>query len=141
MRLIRPILWDRIVSAASPRVTSGDAADGQVEAFDRAMFSQCFEGILRTCRGEPAAWLLERRYAYLIKTHEQDERECLRTFQNVQEFFGAGIHFFLLRLSLIFVSISFTLSWMSWYSMICFVEYMKKMSTLVEEVIRCFCVL
>ena len=84
MRLIRPILWDRIVSAASPRVTSGDAADGQVEAFDRAMFSQCFEGILRTCRGEPAAWLLERRYAYLIETDQEDKRSDRNLLQYSQ---------------------------------------------------------
>ena len=60
---------------ASPRMASQYSADAQVKSFERPMFPECFKCILRTCRGETAARLLERRDADLIESDQHDERE------------------------------------------------------------------
>lgn len=39
------------------------------------MFAECFESILRACRREAAAWLLERGKTDLIESYQDNERE------------------------------------------------------------------
>ena len=48
-------------------------ADSQIKTLDRTVFAECLKGILGTCGGEAAAWRLERRYAYLIESYQEDE--------------------------------------------------------------------
>jgi hypothetical protein len=55
-------------------MTSEQTSYCKVKAFERAMFPECLKGILRAGRGESAAWLLERRYAYLIEPYQENER-------------------------------------------------------------------
>lgn len=54
-------------------MTAEDSPYGQVKAFERAMLPERFKCVLRTCGGESAARLLERRDAYLIESDQQDE--------------------------------------------------------------------
>lgn len=49
-----------IISASAPGMTAEDAADGEVEAFDGAVFAKGLESVLGAGRREAAAGLLER---------------------------------------------------------------------------------
>ncbi len=51
-----------------------DSSYCQVKAFERAMLPESLKCVLRTCGGESAARLLERRDAYLVESDQQDER-------------------------------------------------------------------
>lgn len=44
----------RVVAVAAPRVATEQTAYGKPQAFERAMLSECLEGILGTGRGEAA---------------------------------------------------------------------------------------
>ncbi len=50
-----------------------DAAEGEVEAFEGAVFAEGLEGVLGAGRGEAAAWGLERGDADLIEAYQEDE--------------------------------------------------------------------
>ena len=62
---------------ASPWVTSEQAADSKVEAFEWSVFSECLKCVLRTSGGKAAARLLEWREADLIESDKKDEwKDC-----------------------------------------------------------------
>lgn len=48
------ILWYRIITVASPRMTAENAAHRKIQPLEWAMLPECFEGILRAGRSEPA---------------------------------------------------------------------------------------
>ncbi len=50
-----------------------DSAEGKVEAFERAVLAESFEGVLRASGGEAAAWGLERGDADLVEAYQEDE--------------------------------------------------------------------
>ncbi len=75
--------WYGVVSASAPGVASQDAADSKVESFEGAVFAEGFEGVLGACRGEAAAWLLERRETYLIESYQEDEGGDCRLLDDV----------------------------------------------------------
>ena len=60
---------------SSPWVASEQTTDSQIEALERAMFSECLKCILRTGGGKAAARLLEWREADLVESDKKDERE------------------------------------------------------------------
>ena len=66
-------LWNRVVPVSSPRMAAEYSADCQIKALDGTVFAECLKGILGTCRGETAAWGLERRNAYLIESYQENE--------------------------------------------------------------------
>ena len=63
-----------VVAAASPGVTAQYAPDGQVQAFQRAVFLDGFDGILRTGGGETAGRRKHGRNEPLVKADGQNEQ-------------------------------------------------------------------
>ena len=74
-------LWHRVVSMSSPWVTAENSSGRQVESFEWSVLFECLKCILRACRSEPAARLLERRDADLIESDQNDEGEYSRLFK------------------------------------------------------------
>ncbi len=70
----------RVIAAAAPGMATQESADGEVEAFEGAVFAEGFEGVLGTGRGEAAAGLLERGDADLVETYQEDEGRCRSLF-------------------------------------------------------------
>ena len=70
-----------------------DSSYSQVKAFERAMLPESLKCILRTCGGESAARLLERRDAYLIESYQEDERGNRCLFDGDQDFIQQILHF------------------------------------------------
>lgn len=68
-------LWDRVVSMASPRVATENPPDGEIKSLENAVFPECLQRILRACRSETACCRGERRYAQLIESDHEYERE------------------------------------------------------------------
>lgn len=65
-----------VVAVAAPGVTAEDAADSQVKAFERAVFTESLKGILRAGRSKPACrTAFQRRQANLIEPDKKDKRE------------------------------------------------------------------
>ena len=60
---------------SAPRMAAQDAPYGKIETLEGTVFTECFEGILGTCRGKPACGWLKRGYAHLIEPDEQNERK------------------------------------------------------------------
>ena len=60
---------------AAPWMASEDSLCRKVETFQNTVLSECFESILRACRGESACGRGERRDAHLIETDQDNERE------------------------------------------------------------------
>ena len=79
-------LRDWVISVAAPWMTSQNSSHGQIQALEWSMFSESFKCVLRACRGESAAWLLQRRDADLIKSDKHDEREDGSLFEQPPEF-------------------------------------------------------
>ena len=52
-----------------------DAADGEIEALERTMLSECLEGVLGTGGGEPAGRRGKRTDARLIELDQEYEGE------------------------------------------------------------------
>ncbi len=71
--MVTYMLRNGVITASSPGVTAEDAAEGEVEAFEGAVFAEGFEGVLGAGRGEAAAWGLERGDADLIEAYQEDE--------------------------------------------------------------------
>ena len=67
--------WYRIVSVSAPRMTSEQTSYCKIQSLERAVFSECFQRILGTGGGESACGGLERGYADLIESDQNDERE------------------------------------------------------------------
>ena len=57
----------------APGMAAHDALDGQVAAFDRAVFSDGFYRILAAGRGIAAGSAEMRRYKQLVPTYENDK--------------------------------------------------------------------
>ena len=68
-------LRNGVITASSPRMASQQSFYGKEQAFERAVFPECLQGVLRTGRSEAAACRLERGDAHLVETDEHDERE------------------------------------------------------------------
>lgn len=72
-----------VIAVTAPWMASEDAAQGQIEALERAMLSECLQGVLGTCRGETTGRAaLQRRQTYLIETDQEDERSNGNLLQN-----------------------------------------------------------
>ena len=63
-----------VISMPSPRVTSENPFDSEIEALENPMFPECFKSILRACRSESACWRFQWGYAHLIESYQEDER-------------------------------------------------------------------
>lgn len=66
-------LWDGIVSMSAPRMTPENSSYCEIKSLKNSVFSECFQCILRACRGKTACRWRERRYACLIESYQQDE--------------------------------------------------------------------
>ena len=60
---------------SSPGMATKNPSDGQVKTLENAVFSERFEGVLRTGRSETACSRGEGRDADLIETDQQHERK------------------------------------------------------------------
>ena len=75
-------LWYGIVAMSAPGVAAQDASYGQVKPFDRSVLLQCFDGILRTRRGETTRRWCERRNILAIKAYRKYQN-CGETVGNI----------------------------------------------------------
>ena len=60
---------------SAPWMASQYPSQAQIESFEGSVFAERFKGILGACRSKAAASRLERRYADLIETYQEDEGE------------------------------------------------------------------
>lgn len=74
-----------IIAAAAPRMASGQPFEGQPTPFERPVFAQRLDGVLRTSRGKTARRRRKRRNAVLVDLHEDDQRQSRRTPTSVQQ--------------------------------------------------------
>jgi len=51
-----------------------DSLDGKPQAFNGSMFLNCFHGVVRACRVEPAAIRQQGRQHALIHTDREDQQ-------------------------------------------------------------------
>ena len=68
-----------------------DPSHRKVQSFYWAVFAERFEGVLGTCRSEPACRRFERRDANLIELYQDYEREDQDLLQYLQEFFHGAV--------------------------------------------------
>jgi hypothetical protein len=70
-----------------------NAADGEVEAFDGAVFAKGLKGVLGTGGCETAAGLLEGRDADLIKSYKKYEGRDQDLLYRALNFLPCPVHF------------------------------------------------
>ena len=68
-----PLLRHRVVAVTSPRVTTQNALHSKIHPFDRTVFAQGFNSILRTSWGETARGWGVYRNETLIKPNGKNE--------------------------------------------------------------------
>ena len=66
-------LWNRIVTAASPWMTTAEASDGEPQSLQRSVFLDSLDSILRACGSEPASRRRERRDVTLVEADGPDK--------------------------------------------------------------------
>ena len=64
---------DRIIAITSPRVTTEDAANGQIQALDGPVLLKGLHRILRACRRIATRRWRQRRYEPLIEANGEYE--------------------------------------------------------------------
>lgn len=69
------MLRNRVIAAAAPRMTSHYPFEGEEEALERAVFSECLQRVLRTGGGISACRGSKRGYAGLIDLYQDYEGE------------------------------------------------------------------
>ncbi len=62
-----------VVAAAAPGVAAEQAPDCEPEAFEGAVFAECFEGVLGAGGGEAATRRFEGGDADLVEADQEDE--------------------------------------------------------------------
>lgn len=67
-------LRNGVVTGTSPRMTTKNSFYRKPSSFEQAMFSKCFQGILRTCGLVPTGSWGQRRYQNLIHPHQKNKR-------------------------------------------------------------------
>ena len=66
-------LRHRIISGATPGITSEYSPDGQIEPFDRAVLQDGLSRIFAACGRKPARRAQQRGNAQLIESYGQDQ--------------------------------------------------------------------
>ena len=67
---------NRIITFASPGVTSGNSFRSQPETFKKTMNTERFNHIMRACRFVTAVFWQNRRDEPLIKSYQEHQRKC-----------------------------------------------------------------
>ena len=67
------LLWHRVVAVTSPRVATQNALHRKIHPFDRTVFAQGFNSVLRTSWGETARGWGVHRNETLIKPNRKNE--------------------------------------------------------------------
>ena len=68
------VVGNGVVAVPAPRVAAQDAADAQIEPFQRAVFTDGLDGILRAGGRVAARRGRQRRYVPLIQTNGEDQK-------------------------------------------------------------------
>lgn len=82
-RAFRPAVrfsGDGIVSASAPGMAAGQPPDGEPAPFQRTVFTQRLQGVLRAGRREAARRGRKRRDAQLVEAHEDNQRQGAEPF-------------------------------------------------------------
>ena len=81
MKKVASISRHRIVPVPTPRIATQHPFNGKPKAFDRAVFLQSFQPILRTSGSEPALRTQQRGNTPLVNFYQKDKRETKYFFQ------------------------------------------------------------